>query len=172
MDNEMAVGWLGLEYKPGYRLTLILGSDEEGCYLRAEDSLRVTWPERRISMRATMGEAMDYLTGQEGYMLAYPHEDAHDPDRYDGVPSPLSWILGEVDPKEVVREQDFRGVDVIRCRSERPPLGGAAGFLKEADEKMMRCREGAGHAQGLDLLVSSECRPLAQSLVLHLKGQW
>ena len=172
MDNEMALGWLGLEFKPGYRLTLILGSDEEGCYLRAEDSMQVTWPERRISVRATMGEAMDYLIGQEGYMLAYPHEDAHDPDRHDGVPSPLSWILGEVDPKEVDREQDFRGIDVIRCQSERRPLGGAAGFLKEADEQMMRCRDGASHSNGLDLLVSSECWPLAQSLVLHFKGQW
>ena len=60
MRNEMAVATISMAFKPGYRLTLVLGSDEEGQYLRAEDSLEVTWPERRISLRARTEELIDF----------------------------------------------------------------------------------------------------------------
>ena len=95
--NEMAVAWLAMAFKPGYRLSLILGSDKDGQYLRAEDSLNVTWPERRISIDARTEELIDFLADQKGHIAAYPHKDAHEPDRFP-VSAPLEWMLGEVDP--------------------------------------------------------------------------
>ena len=91
----MPVVTLSMAFNPGYQLTHILGSDEDGQYLRAEDSLETTWPERRISLRARTKALIDFRAGQEGYIAAHPHKDAHDPDRFP-VTTLLEWMLGKV----------------------------------------------------------------------------
>lgn len=169
--NEMAVAWLAMAFKPGYRLTLILGSDSEGQYLRAEDSLEVTWPERRISLDARTEELIDFLADQEGYIAAYPHEDAHDPDRF-AVAAPLNWMLGTVDPKAVEQDLSFRGVGALNlvCKSEA--IDSDSDWVRFAAAHVVKCRKSAASDGRTQVLVSSEFWPLAESLALFLSGEW
>lgn len=169
--NEMAVAWLAMAFKPGYRLTLILGSDSEGQYLRAEDSLEVTWPERRISLRARTEELIDFLAGQEGYIAAYPHKDAHDPDRFP-VTTPLEWMLGKVNPDTVGHERNFRGMSALNLTCEAPKTEPESEMAQFAAAELAKCRESSASGGRVQVLISSEFWPLAESLALFLSGKW
>lgn len=169
--NEMAAATLSMAFKPGYQLTLILGSDEDGQYLRAEDSLQVTWPERRISLRSRTEELIDFLAGQEGYIAAYPHQDAHDFERFP-VTAPLEWMLGKVDPETVGRDNNFRGFGALNLTCETPKTESESEMVQSAAAELAKCRESSASGGRAQVLVSSEFWPLAESLALFLSGKW
>lgn len=168
--NEMAVGWMALEYQPAYWLMLILGSDEEGCYLRAEDSLLVTWPERKISTKVSMDEVMDFLIRQPGALVEYPHEDAQQPER-SPIPSPLTWMLGSVGNQDVSLGRD-RGVDVVSCQSNLTPFESQSSSVNAARAALGKSHAASNSGGRLNVMVNSEFWPLADALSVCLRGDW
>ena len=169
--NEMAVASLAMAFKPGYRLTLILGSDSEGQYIRAEDSLEVTWPERSISLHARTDELIDFLARQKGYIAEYLDRDAHEPVR-SAVPPPLDWMLGRVNPDGVGQDRNFRGMGALSIECDSLDLKSESASVRSALVTLEECRDSAGAGGKVEVLVSSEFWPLTESLALFLSGKW